>query len=142
MKDISDEFLRRFDYFNDAVIEKITIDYTADPGSRITVIVNCEDDNDPGHGWKHCVVDFQGVAEFKIEQALKTTHSVISFGIAVVHQAGLIYLDFACAGFHERTIDEVRSGDFYVGARKVSVSVLQDAPDGSNSRQMQQWARA
>lgn len=39
MMDISDEFLRRFDYFNDAVIKKIAIDYTVGPASRITVIV-------------------------------------------------------------------------------------------------------
>lgn len=122
--DINDEFLHRFDYFNDSVVEKISIDYSADPGSQITVIVNCQDDNDPEKAWKRCVMDFQGVAEFQIAQVLKTSLGLVSFGVAIVRDSGLTYVDFACDGFTERTIEEIRSGHFYIGARKVKVSVL------------------
>lgn len=122
--DISDALLHRFDWFNDAVVETVSIDWSAGPGSQISIRLHCKDDNDPRKERKSCVIEFQGVAEFNIAQAANTTLTVVSFGIAVVLDRGLTYLDFACDGFRERTIDEIRSGGFYIAARKVGVSVL------------------
>lgn len=124
MPNLIPEILHRFDNFNDSVIEAISIDYASGAYPRLQVVLNCQEDLEPRKTRKQCVLNFQDVAEFKLEQLLNTTLVVVSFGIAVITEAGLTYVDFACLGSSERTIQEVRAGGFYIGARKVEFTVL------------------
>ncbi len=118
------EILHRFDNFNDSVVEAISIDYGSGADLLLQVVLNCQGDFDPRMTRKQCVLNFQDVKEFKLVQPLNTTLGLVSFGIAVITEAGLTYVDFDCLGDSERTIQEVRAGGFYIGARKVEFAVL------------------
>jgi hypothetical protein len=118
------EILHRFDNFNDCLVNAISIDYASGPDPRLQVVLNCQDDLEPRQARKQCVLNFLDVKEFKLEQPLRTTLGMVSFGIAVITEAELTYVDFACDGFSDRTIQEVRAGGFYIGARKVEFTVL------------------
>lgn len=119
MSNTVSEILLRFDNFNDSVLEDISISYARGPRPDIQIVLNCQDDLDPQTTRRQCFLNFHDVEEFKLEQCLKTSSIVVSFGIAVIVEAGLTYVDFACDGFLDRTIQEVRAGGFYIGARKV-----------------------
>jgi hypothetical protein len=117
------EILHRFDNFNDSVIETISVDYLSGAYPRLQVVLNCQDDFDPRMTRRQCVLDFQEAKEFKLVQPLKTSWEVISFGIAVIVEAGLTYVDFDCLGDSERTIQQVHAGGFYIAAGKVEFTV-------------------
>lgn len=119
------DFLRRFDRFNDSVIETISVDYGSDqPLPRIRIVLTCQDDLADEPTWKRCVFDFRNVREFRIGQDMDKSSSVISFGVAVTMDVGLTYVDFNCLGDTERTIDEVRSSSFFVGAETIEFGIV------------------
>ncbi len=117
------EALERFDHFNDSVIEAINIGYADGPSPHIQVVLHCQDDRDPERRRRQCVLNFRDVEEFKLVQPPKTTLGLLSFGVAFVPEAGLFYIDFDCLGDVGRTIEEVRAGAFYIGAREIEISV-------------------
>lgn len=118
------DVLHRFDHFNDSVIESISIDFQGHVYPRFKIRLTCQDDHAEEPTWRTCLLDFHNVREFRIEQPSNTSHSRISFGIAITIEAGLTYVDFACLGETVRTIDEIRSSDFHIGAEKVEFVVL------------------
>ncbi|MGE7371094.1 hypothetical protein ACQKKX_18820 [Neorhizobium sp. NPDC001467] len=123
-RELSD-FLRRFDHFNDSVIESISVDYASDqPLSRIRIVLTCQDDLADKQTWRRCVFDFRKVQEFRIGQDMNRSSCIISFGLAATMDAGLTYVDFNCLGDTERTIDQVRSSGFFIGAETVRFGTL------------------
>lgn len=121
------DFLRRFDHFNDSVIESISVDYgSRQPLPRIRIVLTCQDDLADEQTWRRCFLDFRNVREFRIGHDVNRSSSVISFGVAVTMDAGLTYMDFNCLGDTERTIDEVRSSGFFIGADIVEFGILAD----------------
>lgn len=118
------DVLHRFDHFNDSVIESISIDFQGHAFPRFQIRLICQDDRAEKPTWRTCLIDFHEVREFRLQQRSNTSQSLISFGIAVAIEAGLTYVDFACLGETVRTIDEVRSSDFHIGAKKVEFLVL------------------
>lgn len=121
------DFLRRFDRFNDSVIETISVDYGGDqPLPRIRIVLTCQDDLADEPTWRRCFFDFRNVQEFRIGQDMNRSSCIISFGVAVTMDAGLTYVDFNCLGDTVRTIDQMRSSGFFIGAETVEFGTLEN----------------
>ena len=118
------DVIRRFDHFNDSVLGAISVDYAERTLPRIQITLTCQDDEADEPTWRSCRIDFHNVREFRIEQRINSTQSVISFGIAITIEAGITFVDFDCLGDTERPVEQIRSSDFHIGAERVDFIVL------------------
>lgn len=118
------DVLRRFDHFNDSLLGAISVDYAERALPHIQITLTCQDDDADEPTWRSCRIDFHNVREFRIEQRANSTQSVISFGIAITIESGITFVDFDCLGDTERTVEQVRSSEFYIGAERVDFIVL------------------
>ncbi|WP_020591513.1 hypothetical protein [Kiloniella laminariae] len=120
-----DQFLKRFWFFCDSVVQSYEVRYTEGSGIILNILINTRDYSDEENvEWVCAFVSLVGVEEYGLKESRKLSNQVISDGIKILQFAGFIGVEFG--GYPDSTFtrEDLQSSPAYALCKSINYRVM------------------
>jgi hypothetical protein len=120
-----EKFLGKFYSCNDGLLRAITIFHTNKVNPNILVtILTMHDGSEFEDDWFTLEILLEEAGEFLLKMSPNMECQVISFGISVIFEDEIFYVDLSGAGGGDlKDVESIREDDFFVTGKRMSWSI-------------------